>query len=287
MRENDVPVKRKVSTAGSDILCPGDYENGTEPSQSSGLVENPCSRANDTPERTKDFGTSEEISTPLVPSAVPTVRSTSASYRVQRTSDSNIPVRHPSVAVVVPAPSPSWKQGVVRRSTRAAAVVCKKRLRSGRDICHRRDRTTTFHDTEQPQKRTKKRRLSIRPISNASDASIPVASHCAGAIQGVRGSALLTVESNPGLNPAYFFTFVPEPSPTRSRHDPAAIPRKKREYTSDENALLVRLKEKEAMSWSEITTYFPDRDTPSLQVHYSTKLRHKASSRSGKPRRRK
>lgn len=66
----------------------------------------------------------------------------------------------------------------------------------------------------------------------------------------------------------------------------AFIPGKLKPYTSDENALLVRLKEKKAMSWSEITTHFPGRNMSSLQVHYSTKLRHKASSRSGKPRRR-
>ncbi|KAJ6021253.1 hypothetical protein N7540_006757 [Penicillium herquei] len=60
----------------------------------------------------------------------------------------------------------------------------------------------------------------------------------------------------------------------------AIISGKQRQYTSDENALLVRLKEKEAISWSEITTHFPSRNMSSLQVHYSTKLRPKASSRS-------
>ncbi|KUM57195.1 hypothetical protein ACN42_g9996 [Penicillium freii] len=70
-----------------------------------------------------------------------------------------------------------------------------------------------------------------------------------------------------------------------SRAHTAVIPGKYT-YTSDENALLVRLKEKEAMSWSEITTHFPGRNMSSLQVHYSTKLRYKASSRSGRPKKR-
>ncbi|KAJ5833977.1 hypothetical protein N7447_000003 [Penicillium robsamsonii] len=84
------------------------------------------------------------------------------------------------------------------------------------------------------------------------------------AIQGVRGSALLTVESNSGLKPAYFFTVVPDPSPMLSRPHTAIILGKLGPYTSDENVLLVRLKEKEAMSWSEITAHFPGRNMSSL-----------------------
>ncbi|EAL86549.1 SANT/Myb-like DNA-binding domain-containing protein [Aspergillus fumigatus Af293] len=53
-------------------------------------------------------------------------------------------------------------------------------------------------------------------------------------------------------------------------------------YTSDENALLVRLKEREGMLWAEIAAYFPERSASSLQVHYSTKLRHKATPRAEK-----
>ncbi|CDM26622.1 unnamed protein product [Penicillium roqueforti FM164] len=91
------------------------------------------------------------------------------------------------------------------------------------------------------------------------------------------------VESNSDLKPVYFFTFVPDPSLMLSRPYTAVILGKHSTYTSDKNALLVRLKEKEAMSWSKITTHFLGRNISSLQVHYSTKLRYKASSRSGRP----
>ncbi|KAJ6096876.1 hypothetical protein N7486_007622 [Penicillium sp. IBT 16267x] len=275
-------AKRKLSiTEPSDSLHPGDYEDDTDPSQTSDLDGNLCSRANDGPER-EDSGTAEDTSAPSGPSAPPTVRSTSECSRVLKTLSSDIPVRYPSIAVVVP--SPSWKQGAARTSTRAAAVVCKKRLRSGRGTGHHQDENATFYDTEQPVQKRKKGRPSRRPLSDPSDSSIPTSSRCSGAFQGVRGSALLTIESNSGSSPAYFFTFVPDPSPMLSRPHTAVLPGKQRPYTSDENALLVRLKEKEAMSWSEITTHFPGRNMSSLQVHYSTKLRHKVSSRSRKPR---
>ncbi|KAJ5263948.1 hypothetical protein N7478_011553 [Penicillium angulare] len=149
-------------------------------------------------------------------------------------------------------------------STRAAAAVCKKRLRSGRDTGNHQDRKTTFYDTEQPCQKKKKGRPPIRPLSDPSDSSVPVSSHCSGAIQGVRGSAILTIDTKSGLKSAYFFTFVPDPSPMLSRPHTAVIPRKQRQYTSDENALLVRLKEEEAMSWSEITAHFPDRNMSCL-----------------------
>lgn len=239
---------------------------------------------NNSPERVEDPGTAEDTSATLGPSSLPTAHSTSKHSRVRTELGSSIPVRYPSIAVVVP--STSWKQGAARTSTRAAAAVCKKRLRSGRGTGNHQDGNTTFYDTEQLCQKRKKRRPSIKPLSDPSDSSTPVSCHCPGAIQGVRGSALLTVESNSGLKPAYFFTFVPDPSPMLSRPHTAVIPGKHSTYTSDENALLVRMKEKEAMSWSEITAHFPGRNMSSLQVHYSTKLRHKASSRSGKPRRR-
>lgn len=280
-------AKRKLSTTEpSDSLHPGDYENDTEPSQTSDLSENTCSMANEapnnSPERAEDPGTAEDTLATLGPSSPPTAHSTSKHSRVRTALGSNIPVRYPSIAVVVP--STSWKQGAARTSTRAAAAVCKKRLRSGRGTGNDQDGNTTFYDTEQPCQKRKKRKPSMRPLSDPSDSSTPVSCHCPGAIQGIRGSALLTVEPNSALKPAYFFTFVPDPSPILSRPHTAVIPGKHSTYTSDENALLVRLKEKEAMSWSEITTHFPGRNMSSLQVHYSTKLRHKASSRSGKPR---
>jgi hypothetical protein len=278
-------AKRKLSiTEHSDSLHPGDYENDTELSQASDLGENLCSKASDAAEQAEDSGTAEDKSAPSSPSAPPTVRSTSECARFRTTLSSDVPVRYPSIAVVVPPLSPSWKAGATRTSARVAAAVCKKRLRSGRGIGNHQDRNTSFYDPEQPCQKRKNWRPSIRPLSNPSDTSVPVLSHCSGAIQGVRGSAILTVDTNSGLKPAYFFTFVPDPSLSRPHTE--VNPGKLGLYTSDENALLVRRKEKEAMSWSEITTYFPGRNMSSLQVHYSTKLRHKASSRSGKLRRR-
>ena len=97
----------------------------------------------------------------------------------------------------------------------------------------------------------------------------------------------LTVESGSGLKPAYYFTFVPGASPMPSQLTPANVSGKRRPYSSDENALLVQLKENERLSWSEIAEHFPDRNALSLQVHYvhySSRLRPKAISRSGKPR---
>lgn len=51
---------------------------------------------------------------------------------------------------------------------------------------------------------------------------------------------------------------------------------KPRLYSSENNALLVRLKEWEGMSWLEIAQHFPGQNVSLLQVHYSTKLQNKA-----------
>lgn len=274
-------AKRKLSIMGSsDTQHSGDYRKDTAPSQTSDLGESPCSRANDPSERAKSSGTAQDESALSGPSAPPIVRSSSECSRSRTILSSDIPVRYPSIEVVVP--SPSWKQEATRRSTRAAAAVCKKRLRSGRGTGNHRDRNTTSHNTEQPCQKRKKQRSSIKRLSGIQDSSIPVLCHGSGAIQGIRGSALLTVESNAGPKPAYFFTFVPDLSPMLPQSHTTLITGNQRPYTSDENALLVQLKEREALSWSEITAYFPGRDMSSLQVHYSTKLRHKVSSRSRK-----
>ncbi|KAE8410149.1 hypothetical protein BDV36DRAFT_289807 [Aspergillus pseudocaelatus] len=67
-------------------------------------------------------------------------------------------------------------------------------------------------------------------------------------------------------------------SPMLAQAPPVDTSGKQRPYTSEENALLVRLKERERMSWAEIAAHFPERSASSLQVHYSTKLRHKATT---------
>ncbi|KAJ6142821.1 Protein of unknown function DUF3435 [Penicillium samsonianum] len=265
-------AKRRLSTI--EPSDSGDYENDSEPSQISNLGEDPCLRANKASGRAKDPSTTKDTLAISSPSSPPPDRSISIYSRARTTLSSKPLMRYPSIAMIIPLTS--WKQGAARISIRAATAVYKKRLRS--------DGNTTY-DIAQPCQKRKKRRPSIRPLSNPSESSVPISSHCSGAIQGIRGSAILTVESNTSLKPAYFFTFIPDPSPMLSRAHTAVI-LGKHTYTSDENALLVRLKEKEAMSWSEITTHFPGRNMSSLQVHYSTKLRHKASSRYGKPRRR-
>lgn len=235
-------AKRKLSTM--EPSDSGVYESDSEPSQTSNLGEDPCSRANKASGRAEDPSTAEDTSATSSPSSPPPDRSTSTCSRARTTMSSKPPMRYPSIAVVIPPTS--WKQGAARTSTRAAAAVCKKRLRSGRGTSIHQDGNTTY-DTAQPCQKRKKRRPSIRPLFDPSESSVPISSHCSGAIQGVRGSAILTVESNTGLKPAYFFTFVPDPSPMLSRAHTAVIPGK-HTYTSDENALLVRLKEKEAMS---------------------------------------
>ncbi|KAJ5343366.1 uncharacterized protein N7506_003190 [Penicillium brevicompactum] len=256
-------AKRKLSTMEpSDNSDSVDYENDSEPSQTSNLGGNLCSRANKASGRAEDPSTAEDTPARSRPTSPPTARSTSKLSRARTTPSSKPPT-----------------------STRAAAAICKKRLRSGRGTGDHQDENTPY-DTAQPCQKRKKRRPSIRPLSEPAESSVPISSHRSGAIQGVHGSAILTVESNTGLKPAYFFTFVPDPSPMLPPAHTAVIPPLKHTYTSDENALLVRLKEKEAMSWSEITTHFPGRNMSSLQVHYSTKLRHKVSSRSGRPKKR-
>ncbi|KAL4935473.1 hypothetical protein BDV06DRAFT_128306 [Aspergillus oleicola] len=255
-------------------------EKDTESCQVSDLGENPSSKTVDAPERAKDAGVAEDKSAASGPSAQPTKNSKPECSGARTTPTSDSPVRYPSIAVVVPPPP--WKQRAIRTSTRAAAAVCNKRLRSSQGARKHQDLDASFPDTEQLGPKRKKRRPAKRPLSNPPGPSIPGPCHCSGDVHGVRGSALLTVDSNSGLKPAYYFTFVPDASPMLSQPQTADIPGKQKQYSSDENALLVRLKEKEAMPWSEIAAYFPDRNVSSLQVHYSTKLRHKTNSRSGR-----
>ncbi|KAJ5701397.1 hypothetical protein N7488_008945 [Penicillium malachiteum] len=247
-------AKRKLSTTEPlDNLYPREYENNTELSQVFDLSENLCSTVNEAlnnpPKWAEDPSTTKDTSATFGLSSPPTVRSISKLSHVRTALGSNISVCYPSVAVVIP--STSWKI-----STKTAAAVYKKQLHTSRDTGNNQDRNTTFYNTEQLCQKRKRRNPSIRPLSNPSDSSTPLSYHFPSAIQGIHGSALLTVESNSGLKPAYFFTFIPNPSLILSRPHIAVISGKHSMYTSDENALLVRLKEKEAISWSKITTHF-------------------------------
>ncbi|KAH1391647.1 hypothetical protein KXV70_006897 [Aspergillus fumigatus] len=120
-----------------------------------------------------------------------------------------------------------------------------------------------------------------KPLRHSLGGSDPVPCNCSLAIQEIRGRAILTVESS-GLKLAYYLTFVPDAIPMLPQTPPTDTSGKQRPYTSDENALLVRLKEREGMLWAEIAAHFPERSASSLQVHYSTKLRYKATPRAEK-----
>ncbi|KAI7480359.1 WD40 repeat-like protein [Hortaea werneckii] len=59
-------------------------------------------------------------------------------------------------------------------------------------------------------------------------------------------------------------------SPTAQDNAPSSGAKKR--FTPEENALLVKLKEVDGLSWGEITAYFPGRSQGTLGVHYSTKV---------------
>ncbi|KAA8642700.1 hypothetical protein EYZ11_011976 [Aspergillus tanneri] len=141
-------AKQKLSITGpfySDSMHPGDSKMDTEPSQTSGLG-------------------------PPGSSPPPIVYSTPEFSNTRTMPSSDSPMRYPSIAVVIPPPS--WEQGAIRTNTRA----------SDRDTGNYEDGNAIFYDTQQPSEKRKKRRPSIRPLSDPPDASIPVSCHCSGAI---------------------------------------------------------------------------------------------------------
>ncbi|KAJ5461056.1 uncharacterized protein N7458_002608 [Penicillium daleae] len=119
------------------------------------------------------------------------------------------------------------------------------------------------------------------------------------------GRAILTIETQ-GSEPTFFFTLVPDNVPSISyvaAHSPPhnsekaggvlkpsmSVNRstratrgksKRRTYSTDENNLLVKLREERKLTWKEITDYFPGRASSALQVHYSTKLKPRRAKRS-------
>lgn len=212
-------------------------------------------------------------------------------------------VKHyPSIAVVVPVTP--WKRTRATRST-TRATACKRRLHhnqgsNGNNYTDGPSMDLSERSHKERQCRKKKRRYAVGPISYIGDCNSPV-SDCAPENRNILGRAILTVQSD-GSKPAYFFTFMPETAPSPlpdgspSRHSrddrltslgsSVTSSGKQRLYSSEENALLVRLKEREGMSWAEIAEYFPDRSASSIQVHYSTKLRRKTVVGSRKPQRR-
>jgi hypothetical protein len=60
--------------------------------------------------------------------------------------------------------------------------------------------------------------------------------------------------------------------------DPAPRPRgPKLKFTSEEDALLVDLKENKNLTWKQIADFFPGRTSGTLQVRYCTKLKAKGT----------
>ncbi|KAJ5534526.1 hypothetical protein N7527_000780 [Penicillium freii] len=105
-------------------LDSGVYESDSEPNKDL------CLRANKASGRAEDPSTAEDTLAISSPSSPPPDRSTSTCSRARTIISSKPPIRYPSIAVVIPPTS--WKQGAARTSIRAAAAVCKKRLRLGR-----------------------------------------------------------------------------------------------------------------------------------------------------------
>jgi hypothetical protein len=273
------------NASGSFLMC-GDSQqepvnNAHEPPCDPDQDRDPCSMTINIPEQAKN---SEEAKGTSTPSCEPYQSNAGSSPECSAslsTPSVDRPESYPSIAVVVPAPP--WARGqATRATTRVAAMTWKKRLRSSRGSDDHQAPEVSIPDAirQRPKKKSKPPAKSFRHSLGGTD---PVPCDCSRAVHEVRGRAILTVESS-GPKPAYYFTFVPDASPMLPSAPPADASGKQRSYSSDENALLVRLKEREGLPWTEIAAYFPDRSISSLQVHYSTKLRHKAASRSGKRR---
>ncbi|KAB8254130.1 hypothetical protein BDV32DRAFT_155524 [Aspergillus pseudonomiae] len=280
-------ASESVSNVGGSLSVCGDFQQ--EPVNNATYKSHcipdrdPCLTTTNALEQTENPGVAEDKSIPSCQpyqSNAPSGPECPASLAIPSVDR---PESYPSVAVVVPVPP--WARGkVTRATTRVAAVTCKKRLRnrgSGNDY---RDPEVSIPDAtrQRPKEKPKSR---MKPLRHSQGGSDPVPCHRSRAIHEVRGRAILTVESS-GLRPAYYFTFVPDASPMLAQAPPLDTSGKQRPYTSEENALLVRLKERETMSWAEIAAHFPERSVSSLQVHYSTKLRHKATTQAERLRRR-
>jgi hypothetical protein len=211
--------------------------------------------------------------------------------------------RHQSFAVVVPPP-PRKQQRIARTITRTAASERQSRCRQGSNGTHNSAKKGSVnvikgHDEKQ-QCLKKKHQSVVRSLSSHQHSLSPALSESPHESQVILGRAILTVQRN-GPEPAYFFTFVPDSTPQGSSscsstdgkskpatsHPASAINTgNHRPYSSEENARLVRLREKEGISWAEIAERFPGRNASSLQAHYSTKLRPKTTSRFNKRQRR-
>ena len=208
---------------------------------------------------------------------------------------------NPSIAVVIPAPPWMWTR-VARSTTRASA--CKRKLQHDQasDSNHY-AAGLSIESAEQFDEKWQcwKKKPSCAVRSASADSHTFMQSVCSSQNQNILGHAILTVQSD-GSKPAYLFIFMLESNQILSsqdphhhceKHDQSKLVRspvnilgKPQLYSSEDNALLMRLKEQEGMYWSEIAQHFSDWNVSSLQVHYLTRLWNKAIARSQKPRRR-
>ncbi|KAJ5517474.1 hypothetical protein N7527_009034, partial [Penicillium freii] len=147
-------AKRKLSTIEpSDSSDSRDYENNSEPSK------NPYSRANKASKRAKDPSTIKDTPATSRPSSPLTARSTLKYSRARTILSSEPP-----------------KQEAARTSTRAATAVYKKRLRLSPGTSDHQDENTPYN-IAQPYQKRKKRRPSIRPLSDPSKYSAASSLH--------------------------------------------------------------------------------------------------------------
>jgi hypothetical protein len=204
----------------------------------------PYSSTSNAPEQTKVSETGEGMSTP---SCQPYQLNTRCSLECS-TSPAPLSVNrlelYPLIAVVVPAPP--WVRGrVTRTTTRAAALSYKKQLQTSRDADDPQDHEVLIPSTTQQRlkKKSKPTAKSLRHSLGGSDLVLCNYSH---AMQEVRGRAILSVESS-RLKPAYYLIFIPNASPMLTQTPSVDTSGKQKPYTSDENALLVRLKEREGI----------------------------------------
>jgi hypothetical protein len=276
------------NTSGSLLMCSDSQQEPVnnaayEPTCNSDQDRDPCPMTINASEQTNNPEAAKGKSTPTCEPYQSNACSSPECSASVNTPSVDRPESYPSIAVVIPAPP--WARGkATRATTRVAALTCKKRLRSSRDNDDHQDPEVPTSDAtrQRPKNKSKARAKSLRHSLGGSD---PVSCNRSRAIHAVCGRAILTVESN-GEKPAYYFTFVPDASPMLTQTPPADTLGKQRPYTSEENALLVRLKEREGMPWAEIAAHFPERTASSLQVHYSTKLRHKTTTGAERLRRR-
>jgi hypothetical protein len=276
------------NTSGSLLMCDDSQQEPVnnaayEPTCNSDQDRDPCPMTINASEQTNNPEAAKGKSTPSCEPYQSNACSSPECSASVTTPSVDRPESYPSIAVVVPAP-PWARRKATRATTRVAAITCKKRLRSSRDSDDHQDPQVSIPDSirQRPKKKSKPAAEFLRHSLGGSE---PVSCDCSRAIHEVRGRAILTVESS-GQKPAYYLTFVPDASPILTQTPPADTSGKQRPYTSDENALLVRLREREGMPWAEIAAHFPQRSASSLQVHYSTKLRRKATTRYGRLRRR-